>query len=63
MLVIFYAFTLHNVLEDLKLHQHRSEDCVSCTDYISLFLSVLWERIILSSLNMEMEPSSKAQYF
>jgi hypothetical protein len=63
MLVIVYEFTLHNILEDLKLHQRHCEDCVFCIDYISVFLTVLWKGIILISLNMEMEPSSRAQYF
>jgi len=62
-LKIVYEFTLHNVLEDLKLYQHHCEDCVSCIDYISLFLNVLRKCFILISLNMEMEPSSRAQYF
>jgi len=42
MLVIVYEFTLHNILEDLKLHQQHCEDCVSCIDYISLFLNILF---------------------
>jgi hypothetical protein len=63
MLVIVYEFTLHNILEDLKLHQHHCENCVSCIDFISLFLNVLWKCIILISLKMEMEPCSRAQYF
>jgi len=63
MLVIVYEFTLHNILEDLKLHQHHCKDCVYCIDYIGLFINVLWKCIIPISLNMEMEPSSRAQYF